>query len=348
MKAAHFGTLPDGESVEMFSIQREAIELRAITYGAIITSLRVPDRNGLLADVVLGHDSLNSYLDNRAYLGAVVGRYANRIASGRFELDGIAYQLDTNDGANHLHGGTRGFSRRLWTATPVSSGDAIGIRFALTSRAGDQHYPGTLRVSVTYLVSPGQVAIRYEATTDAQTIVNLTQHSYFNLAGETGTDVRDHELTINANAYTPVGPGLIPTGACAPVADTPFDFRHAARIGDRLQQDHQQLRIAGGFDHNFILSKGVNAVSPAAELHHPPSGRTLRIVTSEPGLQFYGGHLLDQPGTGAYGRTLGPFAGLCLETQHYPDSPNRPSFPSVTLREGAVYESTTLWEFHAG
>jgi aldose 1-epimerase len=346
LTAHHFGTLPDGKSVEIFSIRSESIELRAISYGAIITSLRVPDRNGHVADVVLGHDMLDPYIENPAYLGAVVGRYANRIALGRFQLDGVTHRLATNDGANHLHGGTCGFSRRLWTASPVSTRDATGVRFTRTSEAGEERYPGTLHLSVTYLVSPGQVALHYEATTDAPTIVNLTQHSYFNLGGETSSSVLDHELTVHADAYTPVGAGLIPTGEFAPVANTPFDFRQPARIGDRIQRHHEQLRIAGGFDHNFILSRR-ESTTPVAELRHPSSGRTLRVVTSEPGLQFYGGHLLDRSCTDAYGRTLGASAGMCLETQHYPDSPNHPSFPSVTLREGQTYESTTLWEFHA-
>jgi aldose 1-epimerase len=343
-----FGALPDGRAVELYSIRSEAVELNAITFGGIITSLRVPDRQGRLGDVVLGHGALEGYLHNPSYLGAIVGRYANRIAAGRFQLDGIAHQLATNDGANHLHGGTQGFDQQLWTAASFTMGDAAGVTFARTSPAGEEHYPGALRVEVSYLVtSIGAVVLQYHATTDLPTIVNLTQHTYFNLAGETSTSVLDHELTISADRYTPIAAGLIPTGEIASVEGTPFDFRTRATLGSRVQLADEQLRAAGGFDHNFVLARAGDGVAAAATLRDPHTGRVLTIETTEPGLQFYGGHLLDGRTTGAYGRVFDRYAGLCLETQHFPDSPNQPQFPSVTLRPGETYQSTTIWRFAA-
>jgi aldose 1-epimerase len=332
----------------MYSIVDGAIELHAITLGAIVVSLRVPDRDGRVADVVLGHGDLDSYLPNPPYLGAVVGRYANRIAFGRFHLDGAVHQLHTNDGEHHLHGGSRGFDRHLWAATPVDDTNAVGVTFTRTSPAGEEHYPGTLDVAVSYLLTPEQtIVLHYEATSDAPTIVNLTQHSYFNLAGETSTSVLDHELTIHAASYTPVDRGLIPTGEIASVAQTPFDFRAPARIGARLLDEHEQLRLARGFDHNFVLARAGSELAPAATLRDPGSGRVLDISTTEPGLQLYTGHLLDGGVTGAYGRALRPSSGLCLETQHFPDSPNQPRFPAAILRPGQRYRSTTTWRFTA-
>ena len=341
-----FGSLPNGTPVELCAIRSEQLELDAITLGGIITSLRVPDRDGRLGEVVLGFNSIEPYLNNRAYLGAVVGRYANRIAKGRFKLDAIRYQLASNDGANHLHGGIRGFDQRLWAATPIETQDAAGIAFSRTSAAGEEHYPGTLQVSFSYLVTAARtVTLQYEATTDAPTIVNLTQHTYFNLGGETSTSVLDHDLTILADDYTPVDTTLIPTGEIASVDGTPFDFRTAAHLGTRLKMNHEQLQIAGGFDHNFVLTRSMPEPSRVASLFDPQSGRTLQIATTEPGLQFYDGHLLDGRTRGAYGRVFSAHAGLCLETQHFPDSPNHPQFPPVTLRPGEQYHSTTIWRF---
>jgi aldose 1-epimerase len=343
-----FGTLPDGGPVDLYSIATEALELDAITYGGIITSLRARDRRGGLADVVLGYDRLEPYFVNTPYFGAIVGRYANRIAEGRFELDGVRYQLATNDGRNHLHGGRRGFDRQLWAATPVRHGDAAGVIFDRTSPAGEEHYPGTLHVVVSYLVAPGgTVTLGYDATTDAPTIVNLTQHTYFNLGGETSTSVLDHDMQIAADEYTPVGSTLIPTGEIASVDGTPFDFRTPARIGHRVLVPHPQLSTAGGFDHNYVLRRSHGELARAAEIRHAPTGRRLTIATIEPGLQFYSGHLLDGRTTGAYGRRFDRHAGLCLETQHFPDSPNHPGFPSATLRPPAQYRSFTTWTFSA-
>ena len=343
-----FGALPDGRLVELYTIRTGALDIDAITYGGIITSLRMRDRDGNPGDVVLGHGSLEPYLHNAPYLGAIVGRYANRIAGGRFQLDGVAYQLAANDGLNHLHGGVYGFDRQLWTATPIDSPDGTGVRFARISPAGEERYPGTLQVEVSYVaISPDTIELRYEAATDAPTLVNLTQHTYFNLAGETSAGVLDHELTIHADRYTPVRGDLIPTGERAGVEGTPFDFRTPARIGVRLQAQDDQLRAAGGFDHNYVLSRGNSGLARAATLRDPLSGRMLELHTTEPGLQFYSGHLLDGRSIGAYGRVLGPYAGLCLETQHFPDSPNQPSFPPVTLRPGERYRSRTSWRFTA-
>jgi aldose 1-epimerase len=344
--ARPFGALSDGSVVELYSITGDAIEIQATAYGGIITSLKVPDHEGRVGDIVLGHSSLIPYLRNPSYLGAIVGRYANRIAQGRFVLDGMEHHLARNDGAHHLHGGNDGFDRRHWTATTITSTDGAGIRFTRTSPAGEEHYPGTLTCSVTYLVTAtGTVELRYDAVTDAPTIVNLTQHTYFNLGGETTTNVLDHELTIHANYYTPVDRTLIPTGQIASVDNTPFDFRRPVTLRSALASPHDQLTIARGFDHNYILQRSSGDLVLAAALREPRSGRVLHISTTEPGLQFYAGHLLDGTIQGAYGRVFERHAGLCLETQHYPDSPHHSHFPSVTLRPGEHYTSCTKWQF---
>jgi aldose 1-epimerase len=340
-----FATLASGDVVDLIRIGNGSIELSAITYGCIITSLRVPDRHGRMADVVLGFPDFAPYLRNGSYIGALVGRYANRIARGRFELDGVVYQLATNDGPNHLHGGEQGFSRQLWTARLLESADAVGVAFVRTSPAGEDGYPGELRAEVTYSIDcDGIVTLHYTATTNAPTIVNLTQHSYFNLAGETSVTTTDHELTIHAARYTPVGPTLIPSGEIVTVEGTPFDFRRSVRLAERQDPVHPQVRLAGGFDHNFVLTGAKGTLRLAAELFDPHSGRALQVRTTEPGLQFYDGHLLDNR-IGAYGRLFAPHAALCLETQHFPDSPNEPAFPSTTLRPGDFYGSTTTWRF---
>jgi aldose 1-epimerase len=297
-------------------------------------------------EVVIGHASLAPYLDNPAYLGAIVGRYANRIARGRFTLDGTSYQLATNDGPNHLHGGRRGFDQHLWTAAPVRRPGVAGVEFERTSEDGEEGYPGTLQARVTYLLtSSDTVALSYEATSDAPTIVNLTQHSYFNLGGAVSKDVLDHRLTIVADAYLPVDDTLIPTGEVSPVAGTPFDFRGGAAIGPRLRHEHPQLERGSGFDHTFVLAPHRNASTAIATLHEPLTGRRLEIATTEPGVHFYGGQLLDRGGHTDSGRRLERHAGLCLETHHFPDSPNQPAFPPVTIRPGQTYTSMTTWRF---
>jgi aldose 1-epimerase len=346
VSARPFGTLPNGSSVDLYTVAAEGIEIRAMTYGAIITSLKVPDRAGRFEDVVLGHSALDPYLRNTPYLGAVVGRYANRIAHGRFLLGGIEYRLAANDGPHHLHGGVNGFDRQRWNATEVTSADGAGVTFTRTSPAGEEHYPGALECSVTYLVTSARtVEFRYAAVSDAPTIVNLTQHTYFNLAGEGSTSVLDHELTLHANYYTPVDRTLIPTGQIASVEGSPFDFRQPRPLRQALAAPHPQLEIAAGFDHNFILQRSGHDLVPAATLRDPHSGRFLEISTTEPGLQFYAGQLLDGTIQGAYGRWFGRHAGLCLETQHFPDTPHHPHFPTVILRAGDRYTSSTRWHF---
>ena len=344
---APYGRLPGGIAIDRYSIANGAVELDAISYGAHLTALRVPDRNGILANVVLGYDALDGYLHSRSYVGALVGRYANRIAGGRFQLDGVVYQLDRNDGANHLHGGRNGFDRQVWVGVPAESEAGVGVRFSRTSPDGEEGYPGTLEVSVTYLLSPrGTVSLEYEAITDARTIVNLTQHTYFNLQGEAAVDTRDHVVTIHAERFTPVAAGLVPTGTIALVRGTPLDFTNGARFGDRLTAEHAQLAAAGGFDFNYVIDRSPNPLAAAAELYDPRSGRRLTIATTEPGLQFYGGHLLGRaPANGD--REFVRYGGVCLETQHFPDSPNRPAFPSATLAPGAEYRSRTEWSFTA-
>lgn len=350
VERAPFGALPDGGLVELFTLHAGTLTLRVIDYGGIIVSLDAPDSEGRCGDVVLGHDTLDGYLHRSPYFGAIIGRCANRIAHGRFALDGVIYQLATNDGVNHLHGGMRGFDKQQWDVTPFIEGDAAGLTLRYVSPAGDEGYPGRLLVKVCYRLSvAGELIIDYRATTDAPTIVNLTQHSYFNLAAGASLDVLDHELTIAADSFTPVDATLIPTGELREVADTPFDFRAPRRIGEFVDARAEQLVLAGGYDHNFVLSGEADSqgLRHAARLLEPISGRTLDVRTSEPGLQLYSGNFLDGTIRGKGGRLYGCRAGLCLETQHFPDAPNHPSFPSIVLRPGEKYQSRTVFTFGA-
>ena len=344
---APFGRTPDGQPVESFTLTNaRGLEVRAITFGDIIISVRVPDRDGRLGDVVLGHDDVEGYLAKSAYLGALVGRYANRIAGGRFTLDGRTYPLATNNGPNHLHGGVRGFDKHLWKAEPFERPGAAGLVFTRRSPDGEEGYPGNLDVRVTYtLTDRNEVSFEYFATTDKPTVVNLTQHSYFNLAGDGKRDVLGHELTIDADRFTPVDKTLIPTGVLAPVAGTPFDFRKPTAIGLRIGADDEQLRHGGGYDHNFVLNRRREDLTHAARVFEPTTGRTLDIATTEPGVQFYSGNFLDGSIKGKGGRAYGHRYGFCLETQHFPDSPNRPRFPSTVLRPGQQYRSQTVLTF---
>ena len=328
-----FGSLADGTAVESFVLFARPVEMTAITLGAIITAVRTPDRDGRAGNVVLGHDSLERYVADRSYLGAVVGRYANRIAHGRVDIAGRTYQLPRNDGAHHLHGGNDGFNARVWSAATEWSEEFVAVEFFRTSADGEEGYPGKLRTRVRYeLHLGGTLIIRYAALCDATTVVNLTQHTYFNLAG--GGDILDHELTIAGDHYTPVDGELIPTGVIASVPDTPFDFRTATPIGARVDNGHVQLRHGHGYDHNIVLRPRL--AGPNVVLRAPSSGRTLDISTTEPGVQVYSGNMLSTPRT-----------GLCLETQHYPDSPHHPAFPSTELAAGQLYRSTTVWQFGA-
>lgn len=343
---ASFGTLPDGREVEIHTLAAGDLTLRVATYGAIIVSLTAPDRDGTVDDLVLGHDTLEGYVAASPYFGAVVGRYGNRIARGRFALDGVEHQLETNDGPNHLHGGAVGFDKRLWKAEPCRGDGRAAVTLRLTSADGDQGYPGRLDASVTYaLADDGTLTVDYRATTDRATPVNLTQHSYWNLAGRRSPTVLGHLLTVYADAFTPTDGELIPTGEIAPVSDTPFDFREPTAIGARVAQDHSQLRAAGGYDHNFVLREHTDGsgLRRAARVDEPLSGRRLEIRTTEPGLQLYSGNFLDGTIRGKGGRAYPHRGALCLETQHFPNSPNEPAFPSTILRPGEEYRSRTVF-----
>jgi aldose 1-epimerase len=337
--------MPDGNAVERFTLTNaNGVELKAISYGGIITSLRVPDRNGRLDDIVLGFDNLESYLKDDPFFGAIIGRYGNRIAKGAFTLDGQTYKLATNNGPNHLHGGNQGFDKVLWTAEPVAGSNAIA--FSRTSPDGEEGYPGNLRVQVTYtLTDANELIVDYRATTDKATPVNLTQHSYFNMAGQASGDILGHQLMLNADRYTPVDDTLIPTGELAPVAGTPFDFRKPTAIGARIDQADAQLKNGKGYDHNWVLNRTGSGRQLAARVIEPKTGRTMEIATTEPGIQFYSGNFLDGTLTGKAGAVYKHRTGFCLETQHYPDSPNQPKFPSTTLRPGSEYKTSTVFTF---
>lgn len=342
---APFGKMPDGKLVEQFTLTNaRGVELKAIGYGGIITSLRVPDRAGRMDDIVLGFDSLEGYLKDHPFFGAIIGRYGNRIGKGRFTLDGRSFTLATNNGPNHLHGGNKGFDKVLWSAEPVAGANAVA--FTRTSPDGEEGYPGSLRVRVTYtLTDDNELVVEYRATTDKATPVNLTQHSYFNLAGQASGDILGHQLMLNADRYTPVDDTLIPTGEVAAVAGTPFDFRKPTAIGARINDDHPQLKAGKGYDHNWVLNRKGIGLQLAARVIEPKSGRTLDISTTEPGIQFYAGNFLDGTLTGKGGAVYRHRTGFCLETQHYPDSPNKPKFPSTTLRPGREYRTRTVFTF---
>ena len=340
-----FGRLADGTEIGLFTLTNgRRLDVRAITYGAILVSIRVPDRRGAIGDVVLGFDDLQGYIERSRYFGAVVGRYGNRIAKGRFTLDGRAYQLATNNGPNHLHGGVRGFDKVVWQAQADRPDGGTRVVFTYTSRDGEESYPGTLNARVTYEVTPrNELIVDYEATADAPTPVNLTQHSYFNLAGEGQGDILGHVLVLDADQFLPVDETMIPTGELAPVAGTPFDFRRPTPIGARIAAAHDQLKRGSGYDHTFVL-QGAPGLRRAAHVVEPAGGRTVEISTTEPGVQFYSGnHLSGQ--LGKLGHAYAARSGFCLETQHFPDSPNHAHFPSTILRPGATYRSKTVFTF---
>jgi aldose 1-epimerase len=347
---APFGTMPDGTAIEIFTLKNShGMEVRTIPYGAIIVSIRVPDRDGHLDDIVIGHDRLEGYLTASRFFGAVVGRYGNRIAKGRFTLDDHTYELAVNNGPNHLHGGVKGFDKVVWQAEPFSTGVAgSGVRYHYVSADGEEGYPGRLDVQVSYtLTERNSIIVEYVATTDKATPINLTQHSYFNLAGDGARDVLEHVVQINADRYTPVDDTKIPTGELAPVAHTPFDFRTPTRIGAHIADNHPQIAIGGGYDHNFVLNRDASGapLQWAASVFEPTTGRLLTVSTTEPGLQLNSGNSLDGTITGKAGHVYRARYGLCLETQHFPDSPNQPSFPSTILRPGQTFRSRTDFEF---
>ena len=348
MTKSPFARTKDGVSVDLITLRNEAgTEMGILTYGGVIRTLKTVDRAGTLDDIVLGFDTLALYEEKSPFFGTLVGRYGNRIANGRFTLDGQTYSLAKNNGPNHLHGGNKGWDKAVWVpGEPFQNATGVGIALSHTSADGDEGYPGTVKAVVTYtLTESNELVIDYQATTDKPTVVNLTQHSYFNLAGANAQDVLGHELMLNADSYTPVDAGLIPLGQIAPVAGTPFDFKTPTAIGARINDTHEQIARGNGYDHNFVLSRTGDGLSLAARVVEPTTGRTMTVSTTEPGVQFYTGNFLDGTLTGKSGRVYGRRAGFCLETQHYPDSPNQPNFPSTVLRPGQEYRSKTVFVF---
>jgi aldose 1-epimerase len=347
-----FGKSEDGQPVDLYTLTNNNGVIATITnYGATLVSLKVPDKNGKVDDVVLGYDSVDGYVKDKAYFGATVGRYGNRIAHGKFQLDGVTYTLPKNNDDNTLHGGIKGFNKKVWTARDVSTATASALEFAYLSKDGEEGFPGNLSVKVTYSLPAhsNEVRIEYNATTDKNTVINLTNHSYFNLAGQGNGDILQHELTIHAARFTPVDSGLIPTGELKEVKGTPFDFNKSTAVGARIEQDDPQLKIGKGYDHNWVLDKTGTVSAPflAAEVYEPQSGRVLDVLTAEPGVQFYTGNFLDGTVTGKDGKVYKRRYALCLETQHFPDSPNHPDFPSTELKKGQRYHTVTIYRFSA-
>jgi aldose 1-epimerase len=339
---APFGTTPDGKAVDIYTLKSDLVEARIMTYGARIVSIKTPGRDGKMADVVLGYSALDGYLEDKTqYFGAIVGRYGNRIANGSFKIDGHEYHVPINNNGQSLHGGLVGFDKQVWQAHEVAG----GVEMTLVSKDGDQGYPGTLTAHVRYSLLHGALRIDYSMSTDKTTVVNLTNHSYFNLSGNSANTILGDEMTIPADHYTPVSSVLIPTGELAPVEGTPFDFRKATVVGARIHDNNEQLKIAGGYDHNWVLRGKTGEVKTAARVYDPQTGRVLTVTTTEPGVQFYSGNFLDGTKFGKAGESHVKNAGLCLETQHFPDSPNHPSFPSTLLKPGETRHSTTTFTF---
>jgi aldose 1-epimerase len=339
-----FGRTPEGTPVDLYSLADGKIEVRVITYGGIIVSLRTPDRKGKLDDVVLGVDSVDKYVAQTAHFGGIIGRYANRIAHGTFQLDGHTYSIPKNDGDNALHGGTRGFDKVVWEAKQIPD----GIELTYVSKNGEQGFPGTLTTTVRYTLSGEALRIEYSASTDKDTVLNLTNHSYFNLKGQGNGDILGHVLKIDASRFTPVDATLIPTGELKSVEGTPFDFRTPHALGERIDADDPQIRLGHGYDHNFVVDHAPNQLAEAAEMYEPTTGRILRVLTTEPGVQLYTGNFLDGSITGKEGRVYNRRYAFCLETQHFPDSPNHPSFPTTELKPGQEFHSVTIFQFSAG
>jgi len=344
---AAFGTLPDGTAVDLYTlVNANGMEVRATNLGGIVTALLVPDGTGKVGDVVLGMSSFDGYLKNSPYFGAIIGRYGNRIGKARFKIDDQTYKLPANDGPNTLHGGVKGFDKVVWQAEPFEKEDSVGVTFTYTSKDGEEGFPGNLQTRVTYtLTDKNELSFEYHATTDKPTVVNLTQHTYFNLAGEGNGDVLGHQVIIYADQYTPTDARLIPTGKLEDVTNTPFDFRMRHAIGERITADHEQIKRGNGYDHNFVLKRKEPGLSLAAVVAEASTRRVMEVRTTEPGVQFYTGNFLDGSITGKAGKPYGKNAGFCLETQHYPDSPNQPEFPSTVLRPGEEYKSQTVYTF---
>lgn len=336
-----FGVMPDGDEVQLFSLTNDqGMEVKVTNYGGIIVAINVPDRVGKIGDVALGHNTLEGYLHRSRYFGALIGRHANRIARGKFVLDGVEYSLTINNDKNHLHGGRKGFDRVVWQAHEIEG----GLQLTYLSQDGEEGYPGNLEAIVTYaLTDANELRIEYRATTDCDTIINLTNHSYFNFAGA-GT-ILDHEVQINADTFTPVDESLIPTGEIRSVKDTPMDFTSPMAIGARIDDDYEQINNIGGYDHNFVLREGSEAFKKAATVYEPKTGRIMEVWTTQPGIQFYSGNFLNGSIVGKSGRAYVKHSGCCFETQHFPDSPNHPNFPSTVLKPGERYQQTTGFRF---
>jgi aldose 1-epimerase len=342
-----FGTR-EGRPINLYTLTNShGLEVHVMNYGGIILSIRVPDRKGQFADVVLGHDTLEGYTPNPPYIGAIVGRYANRIANGTFTLDGQTYTLPKNNGPNTLHGGTtRTFDRVVWDSEPLKN--KTGVSFTFLSKDGEEGFPGNLKIRVTYtLTESNELILDYEATTDKATPINLSQHSYFNLKGEGNGDILDHEIMINADRFTPVDKNLIPTGELRAVKGTPLDFTTSTRIGSRIDDNYEQLVLGHGYDHNFVINRKGAGLTLAARVYEPTSGRVLEVSTTQPAVQFYTGNFLDGTVVGKEGHVYKRRYGFCLETQHYPDSPNHPDFPSTILKPGETFHQTTVFKFSA-
>ena len=344
---SNFGQAPDGEDVTLYTLtNKNGVEARITNYGGVVVSLKVPDREGELGDIVLGFDSLSPYTKDSPYFGALIGRYGNRIAKRKFTLNDEEYTLAQNNGPNHLHGGLQGFDKVVWQAEPVEQDSTVGLTLTYLSPDGEEGYPGNLSVTVQYtLDNDNALHIDYEATTDQATIINLTNHSYFNLTGNPQNDILDHVVMINADRYVPIDSAFIPLGEVAPVAGTPFDFTEPTSVGARINKDHPQLANGLGYDHCWVLNSEGPGLTLAATVYEPTSGRLMEVLTEEPGVQFYSGNFLDGTLTGKNGVVYDKRHGLCLETEHFPDSPNQPNFPSVVLQPGETYQTQTVYRF---
>jgi len=350
MEKKVFGTTADGKTADLYTLKnKNGMQVSITNFGATVVSIMAPDKTGKMADVALGYDDLAGYELNKNYLGVLVGRYGNRIAHGKFSIDGTEYTLAKNNGDNSLHGGIKGFNKAMWEAKDVSKGGEAAVEMKYVSKDGEEGYPGNLSVTVVYtLTNKNELKIDYSATTDKKTVVNLTNHTYFNLAGQGNGDILKHELMINADTFTPVDSGLIPTGELKKVEGTPFDFRKATAIGARVDANDEQIRLGGGYDHNFVLNRQkATGLSLAARVSDPASGRTMEVWTTEPGVQFYTGNFLDGSFKGKGGSVYQKRTALCLETQHFPDSPNHPSFPTTLVKPGEKYHTTTVYKFEA-
>jgi len=342
-----FGKTPDGSRVDLYTLTNDqGVKIRITNYGGIIVSIICPDRYGQPADIVLGFDSLDEYLDQQLYLGCIVGRYANRIANSNFVLDGDAYALNSNEGNNHLHGGISGFDKKIWQTKEMDVQEGCGLEFTGVSADGEEGYPGRLAITFCYILSnANELIIRYKALTDKPTVINLTQHSMFNLLGDMSQNILNHKLMLNADRITPVNASLLPTGELRDVAGTPFDFRQPLAIGARINSDDIQLGHGNGYDHNWVLNNPDGSLNPAARVIEPTTGRILEAFTTEPGLQLYTGNYLDGSSIGKGGVAYNQYAGFALEAQHFPDSPNQPEFPTTVLNPGDTYRQTTVYRF---